>query len=252
MKYPNPGRRVAPTGSRYGPPAEEGRLEIDIPRIDDQGTIGDQLYSRLEEAIIDGRLAPGERVHADDLAEHFGVSRIPVREALRALHANGWLEIRPRRETVVPQQTPEELADLFEVRLLVDVESARLAAERRDDEDLAALDGLVAMGKRYEGEDPAALAPLNEQFHVAVARAAKNRTLYQVTQGLAKRVRWYFARVVFERGVHSVEEHEELLEAIRRRDRDRAAEIARVHIQRTQDAARSVVIGGVDHRTKVT
>jgi DNA-binding GntR family transcriptional regulator len=73
--------------------------------------------------------------------------------------------------------------------------------------------------------------------------AAKNKILYQVTQTLAKRVRWYFARVVLERGSHSVEEHEELLDAIRRRDGERAAAIAGSHIERTRDAARSVVIG---------
>jgi DNA-binding GntR family transcriptional regulator len=218
-------------------------LEYDLPHIDDQGTIGDQLYGRLEEAIIDGRIAPGDRIHADELAEHFGVSRIPVREALRALHANGWLEIRPRRETLVAKQTPEELADLFEVRLLLDVESARLAAKRRTDDDLAALEALVKMGRRSEGKDPGALSPINEQFHVSVARAAKNRVLDQVTQSLAKRVRWYFGRVVLERGSYSVGEHEDLLEAIRLRDGDRAAKIAEAHVLRTQEAARSAVIG---------
>jgi DNA-binding GntR family transcriptional regulator len=217
-------------------------VKLDIPPIDEQSTIGDQLYARLEEAIIDGRLAPGQRVHADELAEYFGVSRIPVREALRALHANGWLEIRPRRETLVPQQTAEELSDLFEVRLLIDVEAARLAADRRDEEDLALLENLVRQGKELGEDDLVGLAPINERFHVAVARAAKNRTLQQVVQILAKRVRWYFARVALERGAHSVEEHEEVLDAIRRRDGDRAAAVTRAHIERTREAARSAVI----------
>jgi DNA-binding GntR family transcriptional regulator len=218
-------------------------MHADIPRIDTQGTISDQLYLRLEQAIVDGQLAPGERIHADGLAEHFGVSRIPVREALRALHANGWLEIRPRRETVVAQQTAEELVDLFEVRLLVDVHAARLAADRRDSNDLSSLARLIDEGKAVEETDGVMLAPINERFHVAVAEAAKNTVLLQVTQALAKRVRWYFARVAPERGLYSVVEHAELVDAIQGRDGDLAASIARAHIERTRDAARNVVIG---------
>jgi DNA-binding GntR family transcriptional regulator len=216
-------------------------LEIDIAQIDQQRTIGEQLCDRLEEAIIDGRLAPGERIHADDLAEHFGVSRIPIREALRALQANGWLEIHPRRETVVPMQTAEELADLFEVRLLIDVEAARLAADRRGEDDVRLLEAIVAEGNAL-GDDWTRLGQINERFHVAVAHAAKNKVLWEITEALAKRVRWYFGRVVLERGSHSVEEHEELLDAIRRRDRERAGATALTHIERTRDAAQNVVI----------
>jgi DNA-binding GntR family transcriptional regulator len=227
MQYPGGGRR----------------LTLNLPQIEAQETITGRLYAELEEAIIDGRLAPGQRVHADELAEHFNVSRIPVREALRALHANGWLDIRPRRETLVQEQTPEDLQDLFEVRALLDAHAASLAAERRSDDDLSMFASLLAESKTA-GDDMAALARLNERFHVAVAHASGNAMLETLVQTLAKRVRWYFAKVAPVRASHSVREHGELVQAIRHRDRDRAAEIARAHLERTRQAARTAMTDG--------
>ncbi|MFL5799627.1 MAG: GntR family transcriptional regulator [Actinomycetota bacterium] len=215
-------------------------MSLNLPQIEPQETITGRLYTELEEAIIDGRLAPGQRVHADEIAEHFRVSRIPVREALRALQANGWLEIRPRRETIVPAQTPEDLEDLFEVRVLLDARAASLAAERRSEQDLEALHALVQESRSASG-DMAALARLNEQFHVAVARASRNALLETLVQTLAKRVRWYFAQVAPVRAAHSVREHGDLLQAIRQGTGPRAAEIASAHIERTRSAASTAI-----------
>ena len=88
-----------------------------------------------------------------------------------------------------------------------------------------------------------ALARLNERFHVAVAHASGNALLETLVQTLAKRVRWYFAQVAPVRGVHSVREHGELLQAIRRGDGVRAAEIASAHTERTRRAASTAMKG---------
>jgi DNA-binding GntR family transcriptional regulator len=211
-------------------------LSLNLPHIEPQETITGRLYAELEEAIIDGRLPPGQRIHADELAEHFSVSRIPVREALRALQANGWLEIRPRRETLVPEQTTKDLQDLFEVRGLLDAQAASLAAERRSDDDLKVFATLLDQSKAAS-DDIAELSRLNERFHVAVAHASGNAMLEALVQTLAKRVRWYFTRVAPVRAAHSVREHGELVQAIRRQDGARAAEIAAAHLERTRQAA---------------
>jgi DNA-binding GntR family transcriptional regulator len=217
-------------------------LSLNLPRMEPAETIAGRLYVELEEAIIDGRLLPGQRIHADEIAEHFQVSRIPVREALRALNANGWLEIRPRRESLVPRQTPEDLRDLFEVRTVVDAWAAELAAERRTDADLAALEALIDES-RSAGDDMTALAKLNERFHVAVGHASANALLEGLTQSLAKRVRWYFAQLDPSRGADSVKEHSELFEAIKARHAARAAELASAHSNRTRQTAITAMNG---------
>jgi DNA-binding GntR family transcriptional regulator len=217
-------------------------LTLNLPRMEPAETIAGRLYVELEEAIIDGHLVPGQRIHADEIAEHYQVSRIPVREALRALNANGWLEIRPRRETLVPRQTPEDLRDLFEVRTLLDARAAELAAARRTGTDLDALQALIDES-RSAGDDMTTLAKLNERFHIAVGRASGNALFESLTQSLAKRVRWYFAKLDPSRGTDSVNEHSELFEAIKAQEPARAAELASAHSERTRQTAITAMNG---------
>jgi DNA-binding GntR family transcriptional regulator len=218
--------------------APGGRPTIaELPVLAGSSTLGDRLYDVLEEAIITGALPAGQRVHADEIAKHFGISRIPVRETLRALDAAGWIELRPRHGAYVRQRTPEELESLFEVRLLLEGEAAARAAERCTPAQIAALERLVASGEAAaEQEDADELARLNTQFHGIISAAADNEVLRGILDGLAKRVRFYFATVAPNRGRASVAEHAELVEALRRQDGARAAAIAREHVEHTRTA----------------
>ena len=103
--------------------------------------------------------------------------------------------------------------------------------------------GALVDESRSATGDVGALARLNERFHVAVARASGNALLETLVQTLAKRVRWYFAQVAPARAAHSVKEHGELLQAIRRGDGTKAAEIASAHIERTRRAASNAIQG---------
>ncbi|MPZ89730.1 MAG: GntR family transcriptional regulator, partial [Nitriliruptorales bacterium] len=90
----------------------------------------EQVYSTLEELILDGRLQPGQRLVETELASQLGVSRGPVREALQLLARDGWLDVHPRQGTYVRELLWQELENYFWVRSLLEVEAARLAARR--------------------------------------------------------------------------------------------------------------------------
>jgi DNA-binding GntR family transcriptional regulator len=199
-------------------------------------TLGEQLDAALEQAIIEGILKPGQRINPDEIAEQYGVSRIPVREALRSLGANGWVDIRPRHGAFVRQRSEAELFQIFEVRGVLDVAAARLAAERRTATHLAELDALAGdcLRAAEQGNRETDVATLNADFHLAVARASGNEVLSTMLGHLGKRVRWYYTAVVPIRGVGSAEEHLELVAAIRDRDPDLAERVVRTHVESTR------------------
>lgn len=219
------------------------RTDLDrLPRAIGGGTLAEQLYTVLEQAIIEGSLAPGQRLHADDLAAHFGVSRIPLRETLRALDANGWIEIRPRQGAYVRERSVAELEQLFEVRLILETASVRVAAKRRTDEHLATLDERVARGREaVAAGDHRLVAQINSEFHQIVARCSGNAVLSELLEALGLRVRWYFGTIGQGRTRHSIEEHAEIVDALRRHDPDQAEKIVRDHIEATRDAVSEAV-----------
>lgn len=212
------------------------RAPRSLPPVNSAATLAEQLYSILEQAIIDGTLSPGERLHADELAKYFGVSRIPVRETLRALDANGWIEIRPRHGTYVRKRSSEELSNLFEVRSILEVEAAQLAAQRRTDEQLTELFVLVDHGHECSSSgDLRGFAEANRSFHELVAQCAANDVLAKILHDIGLRVRWYFATVSLERSRHSTEEHALMVRALQLKDGTRAATLARSHVEATRE-----------------
>ena len=196
-----------------------------------------QINSLLEEAIVSGALVPGQRLRAEVLAEHYGVSRIPVREALRSLEAAGWVKIRPRYGVYVAERSEQELRDLFDVRAVLEGHVARRAAERRTDDDLQIL-GRAVQASRQAAErgDASALPGLSGQFYAGLRAATHNDVLQAAADGLAKRARFYFATVSEDLGRDWVETHEHLLDAVRAHDGDLAERISREHIEETGHA----------------
>ena len=197
------------------------------------------IQADIEEAILSGQLTPGSRVNADELARTRGVSHIPVREALRALESDGWLTRKHNRGTYVRERDIPELADLFETRLVVEPQAARLAAQRRTVSQLNKLAEIVS--RQETTSDDAALSSINCEFHVAIAECAHNRILLSIVADLNKRVRFYYLPAATGRHDNSVAEHRAIIAAITERDADRAAALITAHIFDTRtDAARVV------------
>ena len=130
------------------------------------------LRDVLEDEIVEGRLSPGDRLDEMSLAERFGVSRTPIREALRQLAAAGFVEIRPHRGALVSAPDPRRIIEMFEVMAELEALCARLAARRLLTEDYQRLQQtLKACGDALKAGDSDAYYYENEQFHRAIYAA---------------------------------------------------------------------------------
>lgn len=195
----------------------------------------DVVCDAIRLQIINGEHAPGARLVEDRLAEELGVSRNPVREALRVLQAEGFVAMIPRRGAVVTVLSVREVEEIFEVRSALDALAARLAARKCGPEQRSALDHVLEQTRSaLAADERGQLAILNTEFHGLLVEMAQNSCLHDLWYPLRGRMQWIFSRTVVQRGTHSFEEHFELAEAILERDEQRAAHLALDHI----DAAR--------------
>ncbi|GAA2007344.1 GntR family transcriptional regulator [Nakamurella flavida] len=213
-----------------------------LPTMFGSTTLPSRIHDQLESAIITGTLQPGQRLHADDLAAHYGVSRIPVREALRSLHEAGWVDIKPRHGVRVRERSETELMELFEFRAVVEDSVARWAAARRTDDQLAtlqdAVDGEAAAVRR---RDTDSLVLHTARFHAALRAAAHNSVLEATSAEMEKRARFYFSTVAADLGDHWIEIHRELTELVAASRAREAGKVAARHIAETGAAVRSLL-----------
>ena len=170
--------------------------EVSAPRRlgEDHPSLHDRVKAALAQAIRSGRLRPGERIVEERLAAEFGVSRNPVREAIRALAAEGLVEVNARRGASVAFLSEQEARETVEVRALLEGHNARLAARRRDAETLQVIQGVLDRGTAaVAAGEFGELSDLNRQFHQALAAAAQNRVLGEVLDRLRERTAMLFA-----------------------------------------------------------
>jgi len=201
-----------------------------------------QIAELLEEAIIVGELLPGQRLRGDDLAATYGVSRIPVREAMRTLEAGGWIEIRPRYGAYVRRHSAVELTELFEVRAVGEAYAARCAAVRRTDAELEQLRQIVRDTKRAARRgELVSLAPLSASFFDVLHHAAHNSVLDVTLATLAKRARFYYATVAERLGSDWAAVHEKIVGAVAEQDADVASTLVRAHIEQTGHAVKELL-----------
>ncbi|GJD65671.1 GntR family transcriptional regulator [Methylobacterium frigidaeris] len=152
----------------------------------------ERLAAEIAEAIVTGTLAPGSRLDEQALADQYGVSRTPVREALRQLGTSGLVEVRPRRGAVVAQVTAAQLADLFVAMAEIEATCARLAAQSMSPLERRRLDALHdAMGDLARTDDPASYARANTAFHGAIYAGAHNAVLSDFALSLRRRLQPY-------------------------------------------------------------
>lgn len=214
--------------------------------VDRPGPLRAGVQDALRELIIARVLPPGQHLVETELAERLGVSRGPVREALQSLQAQGWVELRPRRGAFVREPLPREVDEVFVVRAALESEAAGLAAERVGEEDLARLREICERGRSAldTGDEPAVVAA-NSEFHRLVAVLSGVALLDSYIESLDRWVRWFYRPVVRTRGRDSWDEHDDLLRALARHDRDTAAAVMRAHTEHTRQAYRRV-IGDLD------
>lgn len=198
--------------------------------------IGGELLSAtvkrlVLDRIVQGHYAPGERIVEFKLAKELGLSQSPVREGLRELAAVGIVTIHPRRGARVRLPSAKELADVSLVRAEVDALAARLAAGRIPDATLETLGGLVdEMFDRLEAGDFSGVTEADVRFHHLIAEASENHALVRAFDQLAPFARTFITLTLPDVDVRGIVlEHRPILDALRARDAERAAEAARAH-----------------------
>ena len=194
---------------------------------------GERVYRAIKEAILSEELPPDSRLVELSLASHLGVSRTPVREALKRLTAEGLAVIDPPRGMVVKPIGEQEMEEIYAVREVLDGLAARLAAQRISDEDLARLRGLTeVMSRAVEEGGRAALVQANIRFHEIIFQAAGNERLLQMGRNLTDSVRRSSSTAFrsLERDIDVLQEHSELVTALEQRDAAAAERLAREHM----------------------
>lgn len=203
--------------------------------------LGDLVAAEIRTAILTGRLKPGERLKQEQLAADLSVSRIPVREALRVLEAEGLIESSPGRGSIVARITPRDAAGVLEVRGVLEGLAARLAAERADMETIELLRAIVGRGMEATSTgDQAGASDAHTEFHLELVRASQNGCLYEELHSLPAKTEWIFSTLLQARGQISWDEHEAIVEAVVSGDPDRADSLTREHISRATQALEEV------------
>ncbi len=189
------------------------------------------LYALLLDAIDRGDYAPGARLVEAELAERFGVSRTPVREALNRLETQGVVARDARRGVIVASLDYDQLGELYAVREVMEALAARMAARHASPAEIALLVEMVA-ADRARAEDVAALSRANKAFHRQLHRASHNRYLIQMLDAMRRSLALLSSTTlaVPGRGAQSVEEHGAIVAAIAARDEEAADAAARRHI----------------------
>lgn len=215
-------------------------MEPAVQRPVHRTTIAEEIRERLSDEIIFGRLLPGARLDEQTLADRYGVSRTPVREALKQLAVSGLAETRPRKGMVVAVLTPMQLVLMFEALAELEAACARYAAINMTENELRQLSEVHDLGAHaVSRRDADGYARANQEFHAIILRGCHNTYLSE--PGFTLRTRSIpFRRAQFHnsdaRLDQSFEEHRQVLEAIKRRDDEAAYQAMRGHLAAAHNA----------------
>lgn len=210
-------------------------------RLDRRGKVAisrlplhEQVADQIRRLIVSGELAPGSKIRASELAQDLDVSLTPMREALKILDKENLVELTTNRGARVSGITVEGIRSLFEVISRLEALGAELAARRITDEELVVLEGLhQRMRGHHERDELADYFDLNRQIHDLIVEAAKNPDLTRVRTGLAfhvERARYLSVATSGHRD-RSMQEHEDLMAALRARNPEAARSIWQTHLE---------------------
>lgn len=203
-------------------------------KADDYLPLRDVAFQKLRQAILRGELVPGQRLMEIQLAEQLGVSRTPVREAIRMLEQDGLAIMIPRRGAIVAKISGKNLKDVLEVRQALEELAVQLSCLRMEEDDFTALrDANGEFAETIDGEDIVKMAEADEHFHDIIYQASDNMRLVQLEMQMREQMyRFRIEHLKEKTKRHAlVEGHREIMDALRRRDSDAATKAIRSHIK---------------------
>lgn len=197
----------------------------------------ENVYAHLKDAILTGSLRPMERITENKVAASYGLSRTPVREAFRRLETEGLIRVIPQRGSFVSQPSVEDILEIYQIRMPLECMSARIAAERIEEDQLAELEDLVSAERsRAEGRSAERSLRASARFHAALYACTRNKRLASFLMDMQNQV--HRVRVLWPSTVARLEEtwkeHAGILTALRARDGTEAERLMRQHLERAR------------------
>lgn len=209
----------------------------------EQPSLAHGAVDTLRRLIVTSALAPGTPLNETQLVARLGVSRTPIREALKLLSREGLVLLRRNRAAIVAPLNGEDLGHLFEAETMIESTAAGLAAERRPEAVIGKLERLQERMEAAEAaRDREAYIRINQQVHVAIVQASGNPALVEMHQGLIGRLQRARNVALAQQGRvgESILEHRAILDALRRRDGEAACRLMGSHVQRTGDIVAAI------------
>lgn len=208
-------------------------------KMDEFLPLRDVVFNTLRQAILTGELKPGERLMEIHLAERLGVSRTPIREAIRKLELEGLVTMIPRRGAEVAQITEKSMSDVLEVRRALDALCVELACDRITEEELARLEQACSdFEAAVKTRDNKVIAQADVKLHDIIVQATGNSRLIQLVNNLSEQMYRYRFEYIKDSSRHEnlVEEHRIIYESILKKDKETASRAAETHIDNQKNA----------------
>jgi DNA-binding GntR family transcriptional regulator len=206
-------------------------------------TLREKILENIRDSIVSGTLKAGSRVSEPELADQYGISRTPIREAFRQLESEGYLTVIPRRGAIVSEFTPKDIEEFYAIKSIMEGYAARRACERLSSKDLDRLQAINNKLADLAGHgDIKHFFKIHSEFHELFIKAADNEKLHELIAGLVTK----FQRLRFTslslpgRMAVSVQEHEKIIDAFRKKD----ADLAEALVRKNAEYGGSVLMNG--------
>ena len=193
-------------------------------------TLREKILENIRDAIVSGELKAGSHISEPELAERYGISRTPIREAFRQLESEGYLTVIPRRGVIVSEFSPKDIEEFYAIKSIMEGYAARRACEKLSEKDLGRLQAINnKLAELARIGDIKHFFKIHSDFHELFIKAADNEKLHELIAGLVTK----FQRLRFTslslpgRMAVSVQEHEKIIDAFRRKDADLAEKLVR-------------------------
>lgn len=193
-------------------------------------TLREKILENIRDAIVSGELKAGSHISEPELAERYGISRTPIREAFRQLESEGYLTVIPRRGVIVSEFSPKDIEEFYAIKSIMEGYAARRACEKLSEKDLGRLQSINnKLAELARAGDIKHFFKIHSDFHELFIKAADNEKLHELIAGLVTK----FQRLRFTslslpgRMEVSVQEHEKIIDAFRKKDADLAEKLVR-------------------------
>ena len=198
-------------------------------RIDNHMTLRERIVESIRNAIVNGQLQAGTRIAEPELADKFGISRTPIREAFRQLESEGFISVVPRKGAIVASLSPQDISNFYDLKMVLEGYAARCAAKVLAPADIAKME---TVNRQIEAasqkKDLRRVLDLHNEFHDIFLRACGNEKLHAIVQNMVMQFQRFRLILAMPGKIEgSIRQHKEIIEAFRKKDPDTAEELVR-------------------------